>query len=153
MERVEINRLIGEVIELTRGEAAKSHVSVRTQLAEGLPLVEADRIQLQQVMLNLIVNAMHAMHEVGRAPRELLISSALSSSSGVLLSVRDTGRGISPEQLERLFDPFYTTKSEGMGMGLSICRSIVESHGGKIWAAANLPHGAAFHFTIPRREN
>ena len=153
MERLEVNGLIGEVIELTRGEAAKSHVSVRTKLAEGLPLVEADRIQLQQVMLNLIVNAVHAMHEVGGGRRELVISSAMSSSSGVLLSVRDTGRGISPEQLERLFDPFYTTKSDGMGMGLSICRSIVEGHGGKIWAAANLPHGAAFHFTIPRPGN
>jgi signal transduction histidine kinase len=104
-------------------------------------------------MLNLIVNAMHAMQEVGRAQRELVISSAMSSSSGVLLSVRDTGRGVSPEQLERLFDPFYTTKSDGMGMGLSICRSIVESHGGKIWAAANPPQGAAFYFTIPRVEN
>jgi signal transduction histidine kinase len=148
-----VNSLIGEVIELAHGEAAKSRVSVRTQLAEGLPQVEADRIQLQQVMLNLIVNAVHAMQEVGRGRRELVISSAMGSSSDVLLSVRDTGRGINPEQLERLFDPFYTTKSDGMGMGLSICRSIVESHGGKIWAAANPPNGAAFHFTIPRFEN
>ncbi|MGY8668384.1 AAA family ATPase [Bradyrhizobium sp. UFLA05-109] len=149
-ERLEINGAIAEVVELTRGEATKSHISVRTQLAEGLPLVEADRTQVQQVMLNLIVNAVHALDEVRQVRRELLISSSLNGSSCVLVSVRDSGRGIGPEQLERLFDPFYTTKSSGMGMGLSICRSIIEGHGGRIWAEANLPQGAAFHFTIPQ---
>ncbi|MGV7219365.1 AAA family ATPase [Bradyrhizobium sp. UFLA05-112] len=148
-ERMEINEAIGEVIELTRGEVTKSHIAVQTQLAEGLPLVEADRTQVQQVMLNLIINAVHALDEVSQARRELLISSSMNRSNGVLVSVRDSGRGIGPEQLDRLFDPFYTTKASGMGMGLSICRSIIESHGGTIWAEANVPQGAAFHFTIP----
>jgi PAS domain S-box-containing protein len=149
IERIEINDAIDEVIELTRGEAAKNHVFVRMQLAEGLPPVEADRIQLQQVMLNLIINAIHALDQGGQARREILISTSMNGSNGVLVSVRDWGKGIDPERLERLFDPFYTTKPGGMGMGLSICRSIIESHGGRIWAAANLPRGAAFHFTIP----
>jgi PAS domain S-box-containing protein len=149
-ERMEINGAIDEVIELTRGEATKNRVSVRTQLAEGLPLVEADRTQLQQVMLNLIINAVHAIVDCSQARREVLISTSRDGSSGVLVSVLDSGKGISPEQLERLFDPFYTTKPGGMGMGLSICRSIIESHGGRIWAAANLPQGAAFHFIVPQ---
>ncbi|MGY8663367.1 AAA family ATPase [Bradyrhizobium sp. UFLA05-109] len=153
MERIEINGVVGEVIELTHGETVRSHVSVRTQLAKGLPLVEADRIQIQQVVLNLIINAVHALEEVGQARRELLISSSKNGSDGVLISVRDTGKGTDLEQLEKLFDPFYTTKPGGMGMGLSICRSIIEGHGGKIWAEANLPQGAVFHFTIsPARQ-
>jgi PAS domain S-box-containing protein len=152
-ERMEINGAIDEVIELTRGEATISHISVRTQLAEGLPLVQADRTQIQQVLLNLIINAVHALDEVSQARRELLISTSMSGSNGVLVSVRDSGKGTNPEQLDRLFDPFYTTKSSGMGMGLSICRSIIESHGGRIWAAANLPQGAAFHFTIPQLDD
>jgi signal transduction histidine kinase len=101
-------------------------------------------------MLNLIINAIHSLNETDQPHRELLISTAMNHNGGVLVSVRDSGKGISPEQLGRLFDPFYTTKSDGMGMGLSICRSIIESHGGSIWAAANHPQGAAFHFTIPR---
>jgi PAS domain S-box-containing protein len=149
MARIEINTVVDEMIELTRGEAIKNQVSLRTQLSEGLPLVEVDRTQMQQVVLNLIINAVHALEGVDQARRELLISSSMKGSDGVLISVRDSGRGISPEQLNRLFDPFYTTKPSGMGMGLSICRSIIESHGGRIWAEANLPRGAAFHFTIP----
>ncbi|GLR85263.1 trifunctional serine/threonine-protein kinase/ATP-binding protein/sensor histidine kinase [Bradyrhizobium iriomotense] len=151
-ERVEINAAIDEVIELTRAEATKSHISVRTQFAEDLPPVGADRTQLQQVILNLIINAVYALND-NEARRELLISTSTDGSGGVLVSVRDSGKGISPEQLERLFDPFYTTKPGGMGMGLSICRSIIESHGGRIWAAANPPQGAAFHFTIPQLDN
>jgi PAS domain S-box-containing protein len=150
MERIEINDAIGEVIELTRGEAMKSHVSVSTKLAEGLPLVHVDRTQLQQVLLNLVINAIHALNESGPAPRELLISTSANDADAVLVSVRDSGKGMKSEVLERLFDPFYTTKSEGMGMGLSICRSIIESHGGKIWAEEGLPRGAVFHFTIPK---
>jgi PAS domain S-box-containing protein len=149
MEPVEINEAIDEVVELTRGEAAKNHISVRTQFAEDLPPVGADRTQLQQVILNLIVNAVHALSDC-EFQRELFISTSLNGSGSVLVSVRDSGKGITPEQIERLFDPFYTTKPGGMGMGLSICRSIVESHGGKIWATADLPHGAAFHFTAPQ---
>jgi signal transduction histidine kinase len=149
MEPVEMNGAISEVIELTRGEATKNHISMRAQLAEDLPLVVADRIQLQQVMLNLIVNATHALIEGSHAERELVISTSTNGSSDVLVSVRDSGKGISPQQLERLFDPFYTTKPSGMGMGLSICRSIVEAHGGRIWVTANAPQGAAFYFTLP----
>jgi PAS domain S-box-containing protein len=149
MERMDINPAISEVIELTRAEAIKNGISVRTQLAEGLPLIEADRIQLQQVTLNLIVNAIQALSEGAKHPRELLISTSMNGSSGVFVSVRDLGPGVSPENLGRLFDPFYTTKPDGMGMGLSICQSIIESHGGRIWATANVPQGAAFHFTIP----
>ncbi|MGY8665150.1 ATP-binding protein [Bradyrhizobium sp. UFLA05-109] len=149
MERMEINGVIGEVIELTRGEAMKSSISVQTHFAEGLPVVKADRIQLQQVVLNLIINAVQALSDGGKGPRELAISTSISGPDGVLVSVRDSGPGISPENLERLFDAFYTTKPGGMGMGLSICRSIIEAHGGRIWATANVPHGAAFHVTIP----
>ena len=149
MERMDINEAIEEVIGLTRGEATKHGISVTTQLAERLPLIEADRTQIQQVMLNLIMNAVHALDEVSQERRELLISSS-KSGLDVLVSVRDAGRGINPEQLEQVFQPFYTTKSSGMGMGLSICRSIIESHRGRIWVAANHPQGAAFCFTVPQ---
>jgi PAS domain S-box-containing protein len=148
-ERVEINDAIGEVIELTRGEAMKNSISVETHFAEGMPAVEADRTQLQQVLLNLIVNAVHALSEGGQEPRELSISTSMDGSTGVLVSVRDSGPGICPEDLGRLFDPFYTTRPGGMGMGLSICRSIVEAHGGRLWATPNLAHGATFQFTLP----
>jgi PAS domain S-box-containing protein len=152
MERMQINGAIVEVIELMRGETTKNHIFVRAQVDDELPLVDADRTQIQQVILNLIVNAVHALDEVSRERREVMISSSKSDCGGVLVSVRDSGRGISSEQLDRLFDPFFTTKPNGMGMGLSICRSIIESHGGKIWAAANYPQGAAFHFTVPQCE-
>ena len=144
-----MNEAISEVIELTRGEAMKNGVSVQTQFAENLPAVAGDRTQLQQVILNLILNAVHAMSESALDLRELRIVTEANQSGGVLVSVRDSGPGIRPESLDRLFDPFYTTKSDGMGMGLAICRSIVEGHGGRIWATANLPRGAAFHFTLP----
>jgi PAS domain S-box-containing protein len=149
MERIEINAAIGEVIELTRGEAMKNLISVRTQLSEDLLFVEADRTQLQQVMLNLIINAIHALSESGQEPRELLIGTSMDGSNRMLVSVRDSGQGISPEHVGRLFDPFYSTKPDGMGMGLSICRSIIEGHGGRIWVTENAPRGTAFHFTIP----
>jgi signal transduction histidine kinase len=124
-------------------------VSVRTQFAEGLPRVQGDRVQLQQVMLNLIVNAIQAMSGVGKGARELQISiDAVPSEGGVRVGVRDTGPGLSPESLSRLFEPFYTTKADGMGMGLSICRSIIEAHGGQLWATKREPKGALFQFTI-----
>jgi signal transduction histidine kinase len=113
-----------------------------------LPIIQGDRIQLQQIVLNLIMNAVEAMSDAGKRPRDLLISTA-EDNSGVLVTVRDSGPGLSPESLERLFDPFYTTKPGGMGMGLSICRSIIETHGGRVWAAANMPQGASFHFSLP----
>ena len=149
-DAVEIDDAILEVIALTRAEAANNSVSVRTQFAEGLPRVQGDRVQLQQVALNLIVNAIQAMSGVGEDARELQISiDAVPPEGSVRVGVRDTGPGLSPESLSRLFEPFYTTKSEGMGMGLSICRSIIEAHGGRLWAIPCEPHGALFQFTIP----
>jgi signal transduction histidine kinase len=147
---VAIDDAILEVIALTRTEAVNNSVSVRTQFAEGLPRVQGDRVQLQQVMLNLIVNAIQAMSGIGEGPRELQISvDAVPSEGGVRVGVRDTGPRLSPESLPRLFEPFYTTKPEGMGMGLSICRSIIEAHRGRLWATPCEPRGALFQFTIP----
>ena len=146
-DRLEINGAIREVIELTRGEAVKNDVSVRTQFADGLPLVQGDRVQLQQVILNLVVNALQAMSGADEGARELLISTGTSESDGVVVAVRDSGPGLPASSAERLFDAFYTTKADGMGMGLSICRSIIEAHGGRLWASANLPRGAVFQFT------
>jgi PAS domain S-box-containing protein len=143
-----INEAVLEVIALTRSEMAKNGISVRTQLAEGLPPIQADRVQLQQVMLNLIVNAAEAMSEVNGA-RELSISTGRDASNGVLVSLRDSGPGLDPNRADQLFDPFYTTKAKGMGMGLAICRSIIEAHGGRMWSGANEPRGAVFQFSLP----
>ena len=151
-ENLDVNNLIIEVIGLTRSELHGSGVSLRTQLAPDLPLVQGDRVQLQQVMLNLILNAVEALSRISKGPRELLISSVDGGASGVHVAVRDSGPGMPPERLRSLFDAFYTTKPGGMGMGLSICRSIVEAHGGRISAAPNEPRGAAFEFTLPREE-
>src|SRR5712671_5273766 len=144
-----INDTILEVVALTRNEAANNGVLVRTQLAEGLPPVQGDRVQLQQVMLNLIVNAIQSMSGIGEGARELQISTVSIEPEGVCVAVRDTGHGLRPESLPRLFEPFYTTKPDGMGMGLSICRSIIEAHGGRLWATRCEPRGALFQFTIP----
>jgi C4-dicarboxylate-specific signal transduction histidine kinase len=148
-DQLEINEAILEVIEVTRSELLRNDVSLRTELAKGLPLIRGDRIQLQQIVLNLILNAVEAMSDASKGSRDLLISTAEDISNGVLVAVRDSGPGLNSESLERLFDPFYTTKPGGMGMGLSICRSIVEGHGGRIWATANVPKGASFHFSLP----
>ena len=148
-DRVDMNEAIREVIELTRNEAVKNGASVQTALAEGLPPIEGDRVQLLQVVLNLVVNAVQAMCAVAKGHRELLITSARAEPDGVLVTVKDSGPGLAPASLENLFAPFYTTKPGGLGMGLSICRSIIESHGGRIWVTANLPQGAIFQFTVP----
>jgi signal transduction histidine kinase len=149
-DAVVIDDAILEVIALTRTEAAINSVSVRTQFADDLPHVQGDRVQLQQVMLNLMVNAIQAMSDIGEGPRELAISiDTVPSQGGVRVGVRDTGPGLSPESLSRLFEPFYTTKPDGMGMGLSICHSIIAAHGGRLWATRCEPRGAAFQFTIP----
>jgi len=137
------------VITLTHSEAVKNGVSVQTQLAEGLPLIQGDRVQLQQVILNLILNAVQAMSGVSERSRELLISTEREASGGVLVTVQDSGPGLSAESLDRLFDAFYTTKATGMGIGLSICRSIVEAHGGQIWASRDVGRGATLQFTLP----
>jgi signal transduction histidine kinase len=145
-----INNAILEIVALTRTEAANNGALVRTQLAEGLPPVHGDRVQLQQVMLNLIVNAIQSMSSVEDGNRELHVSTVSIEPKGVCVAVRDTGPGLSPESLSRLFEPFYTTKPEGMGLGLSICRSIIEAHGGRLWATGCEPRGALFQFTVPR---
>jgi signal transduction histidine kinase len=137
------------VTALTHGEALKTGVSVGTQLADDSPRIQGDRVQLQQVMLNLIVNAIQSMSGVEEGNRELHISTARIEPEGVCVAVRDTGPGLRPESLPRLFEPFYTTKPDGMGMGLSICRSIVEAHGGRLWPTGCEPRGALFQFTIP----
>ena len=151
-DAVFINDAILEVVALTRIEAENNGVLVRTQLAEGLPPVQGDRVQLQQVMLNLIVNAIQSMSGVEDGNRELHISTVSIEPEGVCVAVavRDTGPGLCPESLSRLFEPFYTTKPDGMGMGLSICRSIIEAHGGRLWATRCEPRGALFQFTVPR---
>ena len=148
-DRLEINGAIHEVIALTRGEAVKNGVSVQTELIDGLPLIEGDRVQLQQVILNLIINAFEAMSGISEGVRELLISTRKAEPDGVLVAVRDSGPGLAPATLERLFESFYTTKPGGLGLGLSICRSIIEAHGGRLWACANVPCGAIFQFTVP----
>jgi C4-dicarboxylate-specific signal transduction histidine kinase len=148
-ERVNINEAVREVIELTRGEAAKHRASMQAGLAEGLPLIRGDRVQLQQVMLNLIVNAIEAMSATSEGPRDLLISTAADSSKGVSIGVADSGPGLPLDGFERVFDPFYTTEASGLGMGLSICRSIVLAHGGRLSAKPNLPRGAVFQFAVP----
>ena len=150
-DRLAINDAILEVVALTHGEAVKNSVSVRTQLADGLPIIEGDRVQLQQVILNLIVNAVEAMRGQSEAPRELMLSSEKTEPDGVRVAVADSGPGLAPENLERLFDAFYTTKADGTGMGLAICRSIIEAHGGRLWASANEPRGAVFQFTVTAR--
>nr|WP_256375322.1 ATP-binding protein [Bradyrhizobium sp. Ec3.3] len=120
-----------------------------TRLEPSLPRVQGDRLQLQQVILNLIVNAIQAMSGIDVGCRELQISTENASGEGVRISVRDTGSGLSPETLLRVFEPFYTTRADGMGMGLAICRSIIEAHGGRLWATGCEPNGALFQFMIP----
>jgi PAS domain S-box-containing protein len=147
-EKTEINEAVLEVIALAHGEVVKNGVSVRTQLAEGLPPIEAERGQLQQVVLNLIINAIEAMRDISEKERELLITTH-NEPDGVSVEVRDSGPGLTPAAAERAFEAFYTTKPDGLGLGLSICRSIIEAHGGELWAAANQPRGTVFRFTLP----
>jgi signal transduction histidine kinase len=147
-ERFDLNAAIDEVIGLGRSAIIKNRVWVQTRLCEGLFPVHGDRVQLQQVVLNLMLNALEAMGSVEAAPRELLISTR-QDHTGILVAVHDSGPGIHPEHLDRVFNSFYTTKPSGTGMGLSICRSIIEAHGGRLWAEANEPRGAIFQFTLP----
>lgn len=146
---LDINDTILEVIALTHTEVHRNGISLNTRLAPNLPLVEGDRVQLQQVMLNLILNAVQALSATNTASRELVVSTEDGGTNGVCIAVWDSGPGVAPESFEHLFNAFYTTKPGGMGIGLSICRSIVEAHGGRMWAAANIPQGALFQFTLP----
>ncbi|MER9972106.1 ATP-binding protein, partial [Mesorhizobium sp. M0060] len=147
--RFDLNAAINEVLVLTRSAFAKNRVSVQTRLTDALFPVEGDRVQLQQVVLNLILNAVEAMSTVEAGPRELSISTEQTQAGGVLVSVRDSGPGIDPDHIERVFDAFYTTKSSGVGMGLSISRSIIKAHGGRLWADMNASHGAVLRFSLP----
>jgi C4-dicarboxylate-specific signal transduction histidine kinase len=147
-DHFDLNAAINEVIVFARSAIIANGVSVQTRLAEALFPVHGDRVQLQQLILNLLLNAVEAMGSSEATARELLISTD-QGHKGALVAVRDSGPGIDPEGLERIFAAFYTTKSNGMGMGLSICRSIVEAHGGRLWAEANEPRGALFQFTLP----
>ncbi len=151
-ERFDLNGAINEVIVLAQSAIAQNGVSVQIRLADGLSPVQGDRVQVQQVVLNLVLNAVEAMGSVEAGARELVISTEQTKTSGVLVAVRDSGPGIDPTHLERVFEAFYTTKSSGTGMGLSICRSIVDAHGGRLWAEANEPRGAVFQFTLPGAE-
>ena len=148
--KLDINQVIQEVARLLRHELTRSRVSLRTDLAPDLPYVLGDRVQLQQVMLNLIMNGIDAMSMINDRPRELLIQSA-KHSEGVLIQVQDSGPGIDPGQADRIFEPFFTDKPEGIGMGLSISRSIVESHGGRLWAVPGA-RGALFEFSLPLQD-
>jgi signal transduction histidine kinase len=148
-EWLNINKPIHEIISLTTTEIQQNRISLRTQLSDDLPLVLGDQIQLQQVLLNLILNAIEAMSSAAEGSREMLISSAKNELGDVLVTVRDSGGGLETNTLDRLFDAFYTTKPNGMGMGLAISRSIVEAHDGQIWATPNTPHGATIQFTLP----
>ena len=150
-DRFDLNGAVTEVVELARSAVTKHGVSLQMRLAEELFVVQGDRVQLQQVILNLILNAIEAMSSVD-GPRELLISTEQRQTNG-LVSMRDSGPGIDPEKLERVFEAFYTTKSNGVGIGLSICRSIIDAHGGRLWIEANEPRGATFQFTVPSAAN
>jgi signal transduction histidine kinase len=141
--------VVKEVTALVHREMDSHQVSLRMELAPALPMILGDRVQLQQVIINLVMNGIEAMQSVTDRPRELVTRSRLDGTQQVLVSVTDCGVGISAENADRLFNAFFTTKSSGMGMGLSICRSIIEAHGGRLWATANLPHGATFQFTLP----
>ncbi|HUH64418.1 MAG TPA: ATP-binding protein, partial [Terracidiphilus sp.] len=153
MERFDMNEAIREVTVVARGEATKNGISVVVQLEEGLPPIDGDRIQLQQVVLNLMINAIEAMSGIGDGPRELRIETATSGSDSISVAVRDSGPGLDPGNSDHLFEAFYTTKAEGLGIGLSICRSIVEAHEGTLTARSNLPRGAIFEFTLPAHGN
>jgi signal transduction histidine kinase len=146
---LDMNEVIRELTVFLRDEAIRHHISLRTQLSPDLPKTTGDRVQLQQVVLNLIMNGMDAMRFVTSRPRDLLISSRKRGAGEILIAVEDSGVGLQPESAERVFDPFFTTKPQGIGMGLSISRSIVESHGGRVWAASRPSGGAIFEFTIP----
>jgi PAS domain S-box-containing protein len=148
-ERVDLNQAITDVIALAQSAIIKNGVAVQTYLLEGRPYVEVDRVQVQQVILNLILNAVEAMNLIERGERELVISTEQHQAGGLLVVVRDSGPGIDQKYLDRVFDAFYTTKSSGVGMGLSICQSIINAHGGRLWASANAPQGAVFQFTLP----
>jgi signal transduction histidine kinase len=148
-ERFDLNEAIDEVIVMVRSTITKNKIVVRTHLMSGLVAIRGDRVQLQQVLVNLILNAVEAMSSVEDRARELSIRTEQSQSGGIFVAVHDSGPGIDPGNLEQVFEPFYTTKTSGVGMGLSICQTIINHHGGRLWVSANEPQGAVFQFTLP----
>jgi len=151
ISRLDVNEMICEVLTLTRNESVKRNVHVRTELANDIPEIAGDRVQLQQVVLNLVVNAIEATSISTEGQRELLISSERRGTDQVVVVVRDSGIGIDPTHLDHIFDPFFTTKADGMGMGLSISRSMVQAHNGRLWATRNSDRGATFQFSLPAK--
>jgi C4-dicarboxylate-specific signal transduction histidine kinase len=147
--RVQVNDLIREVAGLMQLQATRDQVDLAMELADELPAATGDPVQLRQVVVNLVLNGIEATSGVTDRPRRVVIRSARQGSDGVLVAVEDSGIGIAPKDEKRIFDTFFTTKSQGMGMGLSICHSIIEAHGGKLWASANHDHGATLQFTLP----
>jgi signal transduction histidine kinase len=146
---LDINDVIQEVLTLAHSEVRRHRVSLRTELATGLPPVLGDRFQLQQVILNLVMNGLEAMRAVADRSRELLIRSGTHEPQSIVVAVRDAGIGLDPQMVDRIFDAFFTTKPEGMGMGLSISRTIIEAHGGRLWATPHDGPGATFQLTLP----
>ncbi|MDT5281596.1 MAG: hypothetical protein QOJ20_2791, partial [Mycobacterium sp.] len=146
---LDIDDTIREVLALTHGEVQRHGITLRTDLVVGDRPVVGDRVQLQQVLLNLILNAIDAMNVVADRGRELALSSAFTAPDSVMISVEDSGSGLDPVIAQRVFEPFVTTKPDGLGMGLSICRSIIDAHGGRLWVSSAVPHGTVFHFTVP----
>lgn len=149
IESVDLNEAAREVIALSLSELQREGVICRAELAADLPLVKCDRVQLQQVILNLLRNALDSMSAVNDRPKQLTVRTAMNEPDRVTLAVQDSGPGVEPANLERVFDAFYTTKPGGLGMGLAVCRAIVETHGGKLWATSGAPHGAVFQLTLP----
>ncbi|MGH7484750.1 MAG: sensor histidine kinase, partial [bacterium] len=149
MAPLDINDVISDVVALVQRELMLNRVRLRLDLATASPQIVGDKVQLQQVIINLVMNGIEAMVPVAVRQRELWIRSRPNEESQILVAVQDSGVGIAPEQMDRLFDAFFTTKQDGMGMGLSICRSIVEAHGGRIWASRNAGPGATLQFTLP----
>jgi signal transduction histidine kinase len=147
--QLDLNHVIDEVAKLVDREVVSHRVALRLDLATDLPAVRGDRVQLQQVIINFLINGIQAMAAVDGRPRELLVRSRQTADHQALVAVQDSGIGIDPENADRLFDAFFTTKPNGMGLGLSICRSIIEAHGGRLWASGHVGPGATFQFTLP----
>ena len=146
----EINEAIRETLSLNQGALVKNDISVYTRFAQGLPLVRADRVQLQQVILNLLTNAVEAMSGISEGTRDLCVSTGRTDIGDILVAVQDSGPGLDTQSLDRVFDTFHSTKPRGLGIGLSICRSIIEAHKGRLWASRTEPHGVTFQFTLPQ---
>jgi len=149
MAPLNLNEVLSEALTLVQHELLSSRVALRMEQASALPIILADKVQLQQVILNLVINGIEAMQPITDRARELVIRSEQDGAQQVRITVKDCGVGFSADTEGQLFNTFFTTKSSGLGMGLSICRSIIELHGGRIWAAPNVPHGATIHFTLP----